>query len=164
MSYSFNDITQWKILPLKSVKIHTGTSDPKSVGLVEFFNLKEGSTVKLSPILAENDTGGSNIVGWFIECDFIVVQDNLQTMLPTLRALTHVKPTDLDIEFEAPDEQINGEKLWLTADELLDTDDINIHFSVESSGPSPELHINVKEVLSVEAIDMATQTLFIQYW
>lgn len=161
---TYNDITQWKKIPLSELKIHTGLSDD-SVGLVTFGKLEDGSTFMLRPVLTDNDTGGQSIVGWIIEVEAIVLQNNYEDMLPTLQAFSFATITDLDLKLQADSEDVGGEKLWITADETLDVDDINVSWHIDyQTYPGPKLVIKVREILSVEAISMETNTLFVQYW
>jgi hypothetical protein len=161
---TYNDITQWKKIPLSQVKIHTGlTAD--SVGLVTFENLDEASTLMIRPITTENDTGGQSIVAWMIEVEAIVLQNNYGDMLPTLQSLSKVTITDLDLNMKAETDDIGGEQLWITVDDTIDVHDINLTWSINYDAyPGPKLIINIREVCSVEMISMATSALFTQYW
>lgn len=161
---TYNDIKQWKKIPLSAVKIHTGT-ETDSVGLATFENLEDGSTFMFRPVLTDNDTGGQSIVGWVIEVEAVVLQNNYEDMLPTLQAFSKVTITDLDLNLEADDDDTGGEQLWITVDETIDVNDINLSWHIDyQSYPGPKLIINIKEVCSIEAIDMETYTLFTQYW
>jgi len=165
---TYNDITQWKKIPLSQVLIHTGlTAD--SVGLVTFENLEDGSTFAIRPIITENDTGGQSIVAWMIEVEMIVMQNNFGDMLPTLQSLSKAKITDLDLNLKAETDDTGGEQLWITVDETtgetLDVHDINLTWNINyDTYPGPKLTINIREVCSVEMISMSTNPIFTQYW
>ena len=164
MIYYFNDVTQYKILPIHAVKIHTG-SGAYSYGLLSFQVLEEGSSLNFRPILTANDIGGESIVAWALEVEAIVLQNNYGDMLPALQALTYAEITDLDIYLKAYTGEPNGEELWITADELLEVNNVTVNWRIEqSSYPAPKLIITAKNVLSKEAISMTTLKLFTQYW
>jgi hypothetical protein len=163
---TYNDITQWKKIPLSSIVIHTGlTAD--SVGEVTYENLDESSTFSFRPVLTENDTGGQTIVAWVLEAEAIVLQNNLEDMIATLDSFTYVEPTALKLNLEAEDDDTGGEQMWVYIDKTLDVENINLHWSVDyDSYPGPRLKINVKQVVSIEAIDETTPlfNVFRQYW
>lgn len=161
---TYNDITQWKKIPLSQVKIHTGLT-AESVGLVTFENLEDGSTFAIRPITTENDTGGQTIVAWMIEVEAIVLQNNYADMLPALQAFSKAKITDLDLNLEAESGDIGGEQLWITVDETLDVHDINLTWGINYDAyPGPTLTISIREVCSVDMISMSANPIFTQYW
>jgi hypothetical protein len=165
---TYNDITQWKKIPLSSIVIHTGlTAD--SVGEVTYENLDESSTFSFRPVLTENDTGGQSIVAWMIEVEAIVLQNNYADMLPTLQAFSKAMITDIDLNFEAENDDVGGEQLWITVDETagetLDVHDINLTWSINYDAyPGPKLTISIREVCSVDMISMSANEIFTQYW
>lgn len=83
---NYNDLTQWKILPIYSAIIYV---EPNNYHYLT--DLAEGSTFTFQPIFSKAKTkyGGDYVVGWKVEGTIITPQNNIGDLWNVLNTITN---------------------------------------------------------------------------
>ncbi len=160
----YNDVTQWKILPICAIKF--SPSGPEFGSLTQPNNcvLEKGSEWKITPILRSNDEGGQTTVAIVFEGTFIVIMNNYETMLPDLKSLATSNPVDFDLSLKALTSQPNGSGLWISVDRSIKAKNWHSSWEIIQNDISPRLRINVKGIFSLDALDNTEPKIFTQLW
>lgn len=152
------DPREYKIIPTHHIRIGiAGGGD-------YYYNLEDGSSWTLAPILRKTDRGGDRIVGFIFTGTFIVLQNNYQDNNAGFTNIIANQPTDFDMwlypGYATPwqteedwNSQDNGAHIHFTADDVLLAGTMNVkdwhaNFSINESKESPRLTINIQGYFS----------------
>lgn len=157
---TYNDITDWRACPIDSLKLYVSTS------YHEFKNISTESTYSVTPILSlESDAYGyQRTVGLKFEGVFIIGENNIETMLPSLNSFITTGITKMVLTLKAPTEQPGGGQTVIE----IDTTNATYHswaarFSVLKDELAPSLELTVNGRFSVNTLTVTTK-LFEQNW
>lgn len=161
-SNTWNDIKQWKILPIKQVSFWYG-SDYDA-----FEYLDESSELAIAPILRPNDIGGQTIVAFHVKGKIVVIQNNYGDMKATLLRLQDGSLTQIRVSCQALTGQVNGSTMTIqfnTSTYKPTVDDYSANWEIKWNATSPELIISFDRFVSLDAISSSNFAYFItQGW
>ncbi len=159
------NIVNWKIIPIDEITLTIGDL------ILDIYNLRKGSQWSLKPILRANDAGGQSTVGFIFTGNFIVQQNNYQDMLPALSKMAHAKDfSDFYLQLTKTN-QTNTAFMWLSTNGVvpggteekpteipIKLKSWTVNWEISQNDLYPLLTINIKGLLSLDAIDMIPST------
>lgn len=148
--YNFDDLTKWRIVPLRSIIFGIGDDT------YAFGNLKSQSQFSLTQITRPGDRAYARPVGYIWKVDAVILQNNMHTMQETLHHLsTDVinGESDLIISLAGIPEQPNSSslafKFSVSGATARDTG-VLWGFKVDESGEA--LTLSLQGILSIDAL------------
>jgi len=148
-NYTYNDITDWKMLPIDLVIIQVNSNQ------YSFYKNEVRTQLNIHPIMEENDEGGQTIAGFELLLEIYPIKNDMENLLLFLQDIKAAEITDLDIIMR----QISGEP------------QVNVEFGSQTvknwsaswefiANKDSEIKIIIKGIFDATLIDATIPKLF----
>lgn len=157
-SQTYNDFSEWKQIPLKSIILNFESE------YHEFKNLTSESTFHFRNIKRTDDCGGTRNVGLKYSGRFLIAETNFETMMPALNAISTQIPDRVSLDFESVTEQENGGRMAFLIDVTqANISDKSFSWEIMVKDNNPILIITIEGSSTLDALS-ASPSIFFQYW
>lgn len=150
---TYDNITDWKVLPINYIDIELPTNQ------YTHYKLLDSSVIKTRAITDDNDAGGKTIVGYEIQIEFIPLTNKLGDLMQFLRDIKNESISYITLSL-AEAGAGNPTVIIQTDDSSITIADWSIWWEAESKTDS-EIKFYLQGIFSADLIDATTKPLFI---